>query len=71
MHKFGIADIEQPALRLGGDATHRFDDLGSRRRPTLTPNLSATAPNLFLVFRRAPGAHMGAPRIDEGRAGQR
>jgi len=47
MHKFGIADIEQPALRLGGDATHRFDDLGSRRRPTLTPNLSATAPNLF------------------------
>jgi len=26
MHKFGIADIEQLALRLGGDATHRFDD---------------------------------------------
>jgi hypothetical protein len=34
--------------------------------------LAATAPNpLFLVFRRAQGAHLAATRIDEGRAGQR
>jgi hypothetical protein len=34
--------------------------------------LAATAPNLlFLVFRRAPGAHLASIRIDEGRAGQR
>ncbi|WP_157746862.1 hypothetical protein [Marinobacter sp. LV10R510-11A] len=50
MRKFGIADIEQVALRLGGDATHRFDDLGSRRRSTLTPtfngNSASAAPAL-------------------------
>ena len=29
VHKFGIADIEQLALRLVGDGSHLFDDLWS------------------------------------------
>ena len=43
MHKFGIADIEQLALRVGGDASHRFDDLWSRRRSTRTPTFSGNS----------------------------
>jgi hypothetical protein len=30
VHKFGIAGIEQFALRLVGDGSHLFDDLWSR-----------------------------------------
>jgi hypothetical protein len=46
-HKFGIADIEQVALRLGGDATHRFDDLGSRQLSTLAPTFNGNSTNLY------------------------
>jgi hypothetical protein len=51
VHKFGIADIEQLALRVGGDASHRLDDLWSRRRSTHTPTFNGdSTKSIFWPF---------------------